>query len=220
MSCAGRDYYSLIARAVDALHINVRATRLMLYEQARRAQRGSFDPEIPEAEFRRERTALEKVIRAIETKAAAADEEQAKSDRKIVSDYAGFMVEAPTRLDCFYDASELPHPKEAIIAAIEREIVRSPLEKQVELLQTAGAFMWNFLEGIGPVPRPLEGYSQLPQGSTLADRGDLRRIVSSLEYIRDVETTERLMDTAKKEDQNVEERIAAAIRIRTEVRGE
>jgi hypothetical protein len=48
----------------------------------------------------------------------------------------------------FYDASELPQPKEAIIAAIEREIVRSPLEKQVELLQTAGAFMWNFLEGI------------------------------------------------------------------------
>ena len=117
----GRDYYSLIARAVDALHINVRATRLMLYEQVRTAQRGSFDPEIPEAEFRRERTALEKAIRAIETKAAAADEEQAKSDRQIVSDYAGFIVEAPMRLDCFYDASELPYPKEAIIAAIERE---------------------------------------------------------------------------------------------------
>jgi len=220
MSRAGRDYYSLTARAVDALHINVRATRLMLYEQARRAQRGSFDPEIPEAEFRRERKALEKAIRAIETKAAATDEEQAKSDRKIVSDYAGFMVEAPTRLNCFYDASELPHPKEAIIAAIEREIVRSPLEKQVELLQTAGAFMWKFLEGIGPVPRPLQGYSHPLQGSTPADRGDLRRIISSLEYIRDVEMTERLMDTAKKEDKNVEERIAAAIRIRTEVRRE
>jgi hypothetical protein len=220
MNRASRDYYSLIARAVDALHINVRATRLMLYEQARRAQRSSLDPEIPETEFRRERTALEKAIRAIETKAAAADEERANSDRRIVSDYAGFMVDAPTRLDCFYDASELPHPKESIIAAIEREIIRSPLEKQVELLQTAGAVMWNFLEGIGPVPRPLEGYSQLRRGSTPADHDDLRRIVSSLEYIRDVEMTERLMDTAKKEDKNVEERIAAAIRIRTEVRGE
>jgi hypothetical protein len=62
MSRAGRDYYSLIARAVDALQINVRETRLMLYEQARRAQRSSFDPEIPEAEFRRERSALEKAI--------------------------------------------------------------------------------------------------------------------------------------------------------------
>lgn len=220
MSRAGRDYYSLIARAVDSLHINVRATRLLLYEKARRAQRSSLDPEIPEAEFRRERTALEKAIRTIETKTTAADEEQAKSDRKIVSDYAGFMVKAQTRLDCFYDASELPHPKATIIAAIEREIVRSPREEHVELLQTAGACMWNFLEGIGPVPRPLEGYSPLPQGSAPADRDELRRIVSSLEYIRDVETTERLMDIAKREEKNVEERIAAAIRIRTEVRGE
>jgi hypothetical protein len=130
----GHDYNSLIDRAVDALHVNVRDTRLMLYEQARRAQRSSFDPEIPEAEFGRERTALEKAIRNVETKAAAADEGQAKSDRKIVSDYVRFMVEAPTRLDCFYDASQLPQPKEAIIAAIEREIVRSPLEKQVESL--------------------------------------------------------------------------------------
>jgi hypothetical protein len=216
----GHDYNSLIARAVDALHVNVHDTRLMLYEQARRAQRSSFDPEIPEAEFGRERTALEKAIRNVETKAAAADEGQAKSDRKILSDYVRFMVEAPTRLDCFYDASQLPQPKEAILAAIEREIVRSPREKQVESLQTAGAFMWNFLEGIGPVPRPLEGYSRLPQGSTPADRDELERIVASVEYIRDVERSASLMDIAKREDKNVEERIAVAIRIRKEVRGE
>jgi hypothetical protein len=216
----GHDYNSLIARAVDALHINVRDTRLMLYEQARRAQRSSFDPEIPEAEFGRERTALEKAIRNVETKAAAADEGQAKSDRKIVSDYVRFMVEASARLDCFYDASQLPQPKEAIIAAIEREIVRSPLEKQVESLQTASALMWNFLEGIGPVPRPLEGYSRLPQGGTPADRDELERMVASVEYIRDIERTASLMDIAKREDKNVEERIAAAIRVRREVRGE
>ena len=220
MKPPGHDYNSLIARAVDALHINVRDTRLMLYEQARRAQRSSFDPEIPEAEFGRERTALEKAIRNVETKAAAADEGQAKSDRKIVSDYVRFMVEAPTRLDCFYDASQLPQPKEAILAAIEREIVRSPLEKQVESLQTAGAFMWNFLERIGPVPRPLEGYSRLPQGGTPADRDELERMVASVEYIRDIERTASLMDIAKREDKNVEERIAAAIRVRREVRGE
>jgi len=214
------DYYSLIARAVDALHINVRDTRLMLYEQARRAQLSSFDPAIPEADFRRERTALDKAIRAIETKAAATDDKQAQSDRKIVFDYAGFMAESATRLDCFHDVRVLPHPKEAIIAAIEREIVRSPLEKQVELLQTAGAFMWNFLEGIGPVPRPLEGYSRLPQGGTPADRDELERMVASVEYIRDIERTASLMDIAKREDKNVEERIAAAIRIRKEVRGE
>jgi hypothetical protein len=186
----------------------------------RRTQRSSFDPKIPEAEFRRERTALEKAIRAIETMAAAIDKKQAKSDRKIVSDYASFMVEAPTRLDCFYDASELLHPKEAIIAAIEREIVRSPLKKKIDLLQTAGAFMWNFLEGIGPIARPLEGYSRLPQSSAPADSDDLKRMVASVEYIRDVEMTGRLMDTANKEDKKVEERIAAAIRIRRQVHGD
>jgi hypothetical protein len=220
MSRAGHDYYSLIARAVDALHINVRDTRLMLYEQTRRAQLSGFDPAIPEAEFRRERTALDKAIRKVETRAAAADDKQAQSDRKIVSDYAGFMAESARRLDCFYDVSVLPHPKAAIIAAIEREIVRSPLEKKVKLLQTAGAFMWNFLEGIGLVPRPLEGYSLLPQGSAPADRDELERIVASVEYIRDVERSASIMDIAKREDKNVEERIAAAIRTRKEVRGE
>jgi hypothetical protein len=216
----GRDYYSLIARAVDALHINVRETRLALYERARRAQLSSFDSAIPEAEFKHQRTVLEKAIRKVETHAASAGEQLAKSDSKIVTDYASFLAKHPTRLDCFYDASELPHPKEVIIAAIEREIVRSPLEELAELLETAGAFMWNFLEGIGPDPRPLEGYSQLPGGTTPADPDDLGRIVISLEYVRDIEMTARLMDTAKNEDKKVEERIAAAFRIRREVRGE
>jgi hypothetical protein len=45
-------------------------------------------------------------------------------------------------------------------------------------------------------------------------------MVASVEYIRDIERTASLMDIAKREDKNVEERIAAAIRIRKEVRGE
>jgi hypothetical protein len=220
MRRAGHDYFSLIARAVDALHINLRETRLTLYERARRAQLSSFDPAIPEAEFRRERTALEQAIRAVEVKTAAADGEQAKRDSKVVTDYAGFIAAAPTRQDCFYDASELPHPKEVIIAAIEREIVRSPLEELVELLETAGAFMWNFLEGVGPDPRPHEGYSQTSGDSTPVERDDLGRIVDSLEYIRDVEKSASLMDIAKREGKNVEERIAEAIRIRRLVRGD
>lgn len=92
MSRAGRDYYSLIARAVDSLHINVRATRLLLYEKARRAQRSSLDPEIPEAEFRRERTALEKAIRTIETKTTAAD---ARGTCRIATNCRGLHVEFP-----------------------------------------------------------------------------------------------------------------------------
>jgi hypothetical protein len=101
MNHASHDYRSLIARAVDALRINVRETRLALYERARKAQLGSFEPTISDADFRRERMALEQAIRAIETRAAATDAKQANSDRKIVSDYATFLEETETRLDCF-----------------------------------------------------------------------------------------------------------------------
>jgi hypothetical protein len=41
-----------------------------------------------------------------------------------------------------------------------------------------------------------------------------------VEYIRDVEMTASLMDTAKKEGKKVDERIDAAIRVRRAVRGE
>jgi hypothetical protein len=208
MSRAGRDYYSLIARAVDALHINVRETRLTLYERARRAQLSSFDPAIAEVEFRRERTALEKAIRAIETKAAATDDKQAESDRKIVSDYASFLDKTTNRPDCFYDARVLPHLKETIIAAIEREIVRSTLEDDVVWLRRCGEFMWNYLEGIGPFPLPLPDVD--PQGRTPADPFD--------EYEREVERSASIMVVAERKGNEIEDRIEAAIKIRRSVR--
>jgi hypothetical protein len=208
MSRAGHDYYSLIARAVDDLHINVRETRLTLYERARRAQLSSFDPAIPEVEFRRERAALEKAIRAIETKAAATDDRQAESDRKIVSDYANFLDKSTNRSDRFYDARVLPHSKETIIAAIEREIVRSTLEDDVVWLRRCGQFMFNFLEGIGPFPVPFPNAD--PQGSTPADPFD--------EYEREVERASSLMVVAEREGNVIEDRIEAAIQIRRSVR--
>jgi hypothetical protein len=47
------------------------------------------------------------------------------------------MTETTTREDCFYDVEALPHPKEMIVAAIEREIVRTPLEAHVDLERAA-----------------------------------------------------------------------------------
>ena len=129
MSGAGRDYYSLIARAVEGLDGSTRDYRLALYQRARVAQLNSFDPEISEAEFRHERNALEQAIRKVETQAAAVDDEQAKKDLKIVSEYATFLEVTTTRPDCFYDASALPHPRETIIAAIERRSFGRHLKK-------------------------------------------------------------------------------------------
>jgi hypothetical protein len=221
MSHAGHDYYSLIARAVEGLHINVRETRLSLYERARRAQLNSFDPTIPEVEFRRERTALEKAIRAVETKAAATDDERARSDRKIVTDYATFFEKTTARPDCFYDARALPHPKETIIAAFEREIVRSTLkeEEYVDWLRSSGQFMWNFLEGIGPYPLPFPGAE--PQCTASADPlVELRRRVSGPEFQRDVDRSASFMVIAERQNNEMEDRIEAAISIRRAVRGD
>jgi DNA-directed RNA polymerase subunit K/omega len=222
MSRAGRDYHSLIARAVEGLHGSTRDYRLALYQRARTAQLNSFDPEISEAEFRRERNALEHAIRQVETKATAADDEQAKKDSKIVSDYATFLEETTTRPDCFYDASALPHPKETIIAAIEREIVRSTFEEDVDWLRNSGAFMWNFLEGIGPYPLPFPGVdtSQPPRGPSEYPLDQLRRIIASPEFQRDVERSANFLPIAEEENKEVEARVAAAIGIRRAMRGD
>jgi hypothetical protein len=223
MSGAGRDYYSLIARAVEGLHGSTRDHRLALYQRARVAQLNSFDPEISEAEFRHERNALEQAIRKVETQAAAVDDEQAKKDLKIVSEYATFLEVTTTRPDCFYDASALPHPRETIIAAIEREIVRSTFEEDVDWLRRSGAFMWNFLKGVGPYPLPFPGVdtSQPPRGRVSADPLDeLRRIIASPEFQRDVERSANFLTIAEEENKRVEVRIAAAIGIRRAMSGE
>lgn len=223
MSGAGRDYHSLIARAVEGLHGSTRDYRLALYQRARVAQLNSFDPEISEAEFRHERNALEQAIRKVETQAAAVDDEQAKKDLKIVSEYATFLEETTTRPDCFYDASALPHPRETIIAAIEREIVRSTFEEDVGWLRRSGAFMWNFLKGVGPYPLPFPGVdtSQPPRGRMSADPLDeLRRIIASPEFQRDVERSANFLTISEEENKRVEVRIAAAIGIRRAMSGE
>lgn len=223
MSGAGRDYHSLIARAVEGLHGSTRDYRLALYQRARVAQLNSFDPEISEAEFRHERNALEQAIRKVETQAAAVDDEQAKKDLKIVSEYATFLEETTTRPDCFYDASALPHPRETIIAAIEREIVRSTFEEDVDWLRRSGAFMWNFLKGVGPYPLPFPGVdtSQPPRGRvSAAPLDELRRIIASPEFQRDVERSANFLTISEEENKRVEVRIAAAIGIRRAMSGE
>jgi len=134
-----------------------------------------------------------------------------KADSKIVDDYAAFLGETTIRVDCFYDVNVLPHPKEAIIAAIEREIVRSPLEGYVDSLRTSAAWLWNFLEGIGPEPIPFIAL----KGNAPGDPNELRRILASPKYKRDEKKSSRLWAVAEAENKKVEERLAAAVRIRS-----
>ena len=111
----------------------------------------------------------------------------------------------------------------AIIAAIEREIIRSPREEYVDWLRGGGAFMWNFLEGVGPYPLPFPGVdtSQPPRGSASADPlVELRQIIAGPEFQRTVERSASFLTIAEEENNEVERRIAAAIGIRGAARGE
>jgi hypothetical protein len=209
------EYHSLIARAVAGLGGGTPDIRKDLYERARASQVKNIDPARFPSAITREREALELAIHAVEAEAAASDAERAENDAKIVFAFSDFCEETTTRPDCFYDESVLPHPKEAIISAIEREIVRSPLKAHVDWLQSARLFLWNFLTGVGDEPVSFKGTSQLPRGDTPADREALRRIVASPEYQQDLERSSHLMSIAEKQGEEVKERIDNALRIRS-----
>jgi hypothetical protein len=189
-----RGYYSLIARAVAGLDKRTPDSRRALYDRARAAQAAQlseFDQAPAEFDITRERQKLELAIRMVEAEWCRPTD-QAMSDAKIIFDYATFMTETTTQVDCLYDVSVLPHPKEAIIAAIEREIVRSPLETYVDWLRTGASFLWNFIEGVGTAPLPLTGVG--------------------------LEKAERFKATAEREHREIEERIATAVYTRRELR--
>ncbi|MGA2895322.1 MAG: hypothetical protein ABSE22_20865 [Xanthobacteraceae bacterium] len=211
-------YYSVIARAVARLDDSTHRSRQALYERARASQRNNISAALTQVEIRSEREALEQAIRTVEAEAVAAEAEKAKNDSKIISDFSDFCGKTATSPVCFYDASILPHPKEAIISAIEREIVRSSLKAHVEWLQSSVQFLMNFLEGVGPRPLPFDG-GPTQRAASEALKGDspvdeLRRIMASSEYKRDMERLSRFMATAEREGEELEERIANALRAR------
>jgi hypothetical protein len=215
------DYYSLIAKAVSGLENNTRDFRRALYDLARTAQTTqlkNMDPPLSETEISLECLALEGAIRKVEAEATANTTTPVTNDAKIVLDYANFMTETTTRVDCFYDVKSLPYPKEMIVAAIEREIVRSPLEAHVDWLRTGASLLWNFLEGVGLDPRPSAGgsnqldLSQLPESERQVDDGDSAGIMTHPEYNQESDESSKLTDIAIKEQKQIDERIAAAVR--------
>jgi hypothetical protein len=209
------EYHSLIARAVAGLGGGTPDIRKDLYERARASQAKNIDPAHFPPAITREREALELAIHAVEAEAAASDAERAQNDAKIVFAFSDFCEKTATRPDCFYDETVLPHPKEAIISAIEREIVRAPFQAHVEWLQSARLFLWNFLTGVGDEPVPFKGTSQVPRENTPSDREALRSIVASPECQRDLERSSHLMAIAEEQDEKVGKRIDNALRIRS-----
>ena len=215
------DYYPLVAHAVAGLgNSSARSVREALYERARAAQRDNIDPALSKSEIVRERAALEQAIQKVEAETVSAEREQADSDSKIVFGFSNFCEKTTIRPDRFYDASMLPYPREAIISAMEREIVRSPYQAQVDWLRGGGRFLMNFLEGVGPDPIPFRGgpardsVSRALKGNIPAGRDELWRILASSGYKQDEERSSHFWAIADRENTKVEERIASALRAR------
>lgn len=218
-------YYLLIARGVAALDANTPDSRQALYNRARTAQTAQlngFDPPLSREEMEFECEALEQAIRTVEAEAAAADAEQASKDANIVLDFATFMTEMNVKPNCFYDVDALPHSKDAIIGAIERGIVRSPLETHINWLRNGAALLRNFQAGIGPEPLPFAGsdISQAQQRTRPADITASEPAMPVAQDPRDAERAKEFEAIAERESQEIEERIAAALRARRAGRGE
>ena len=216
------DYYPLIARAVAGRgNSSTPSAREALYERARAAQRDNIDPALSKTEIVRERAALEQAIQKVEVETVTAEDEQAKSDSNIVFGFSNFCEETTIRPDRFYDASMLPYPREAIISAMERDIVRSPSQAHVDWLRGGSMFLMNFLEGVGPDPIPFksgpvrDSVSRALKGNIPVDRDELWRILANSEYKRDGERSSRFWAIADRENTKVEKRVASALRSRS-----
>jgi hypothetical protein len=133
------------------------------------------------------------------------------SDEKIVSDLADLMAAGDLKPDEFYDVSVLPHPKEDILLAIEREILREPLDARAEWLAVGAAFLPSFQQGIGPKPLFWVGADLAElQRSTPDVKEQMRVLANSPDRVR----AERLLAHMKVESEQTQARISAAQRLR------
>ena len=210
-------YYPLIAGAAADLQSTTPESRRALYDRARSAQAaqlGKFDPPLSESDLSRQRQALEKAIHMVEALASA--KELAVSDAKILADYAGFIEKTKIPIDCFYDTNVLSHPKRAIIAAIERQIVQESSDARMEWLRAAPRFLWNFLEGVDAAPVPLMAVDLDQLRRDVAPELVVQQIVTQFCAIEDGRN-EPFRAMAKREDKQIEVRITAAIDMRNEL---
>jgi hypothetical protein len=76
-------------------------------------------------------------------------EQQVEHDSKVISDFSACMAQDELKTALFHDVAVLPHPKETILRAIEREILREQLAPQVEWLKTGAAFLPCFQRDLG-----------------------------------------------------------------------
>jgi hypothetical protein len=81
------------------------------------------------------------VVRATIKTASDRAEHQTERDNKVISDFAACMAQDELKTAPFHDVAVLPHPKETILRAIEREILREQHATRVEWLKAGATFL-------------------------------------------------------------------------------
>lgn len=156
-------------------------------------------------------------VAVVLNEAVARADKQATQDMDVVSDLGGLMAKCTIRPDAFYDVSVLPHPKEAIIAAIERQILWAPNQRLVELLITAAAFLYNFQHDVGDTPLPFlgEDLGPAPRGEmTPAIVEEIRRRAERIVNNPNAKRVEQFWAISDRETKLIDRRIATAVRLR------
>jgi hypothetical protein len=101
--------------------------------------------------------------------AIARADQQAAHDKKVISDFAALMAMEELKAAVFHDVAVLPHPKETILRAIEREIVRERLDARVDWLKAGAAFLPCFQEDVGSHTPSLTGIVEA-ESNQIGDR--------------------------------------------------
>jgi hypothetical protein len=143
--------------------------------------------------------------------AIARVETHANSDDNIIAHLAELMATGEIRVDAFYDVSVLPYPTEAILMAIEREILREPSDERVKWLQVGATLLPSFQEGVGPHPLPFTGVDLAELQRTTPD---LREQVRRAAQNPDIERAQHFSVIMTSEIDQVSARIDAAVRLR------
>jgi hypothetical protein len=66
---------------------------------------------------------------------------QADHDNTVTSDFSACMAQDKLKTAVFHDVAVLSHPKESILRAIEREILREQHADRIEWLKRGAAFL-------------------------------------------------------------------------------
>jgi hypothetical protein len=114
------------------------------------------------------------------------EEEQAVRDKQVLSAFKAYTTRDDHRIDGFFDAAELPYPKDVILRAFEREIVRKPVDARVEDMKIGARILLCIQRSVDPYDGP----------------------------DRDIEQHQRLLAAIKTEGDQINARLAAAVQQR------